>query len=191
MAIRAGNVATASLCPVKRRVGHLHQPNRIPRILGKARDADTDREMKPCRRWIHSPGYSREHVFLYTAAHSLCCHQSLQVIRIEQERRKLLASKTSGHVTSSKCSADNHSDVLERAIADEVAVAVVDCFEVIEVHHQNAKRFRSLFSARRFASELGEERLAGEQAGKFVVTEESLNLLLKRAIDLVDEFETK
>jgi hypothetical protein len=46
-----------------------------------------------------------------------------------------------------------------------VPVGVVYIFEVIDVHHQHAKGHRLGFSPRGFATQLGKERLAGQQTG--------------------------
>src|SRR5215510_6470262 len=72
-----------------------------------------------------------------------------------------------------------------------MAVTVVDCFEVIQVHHQHAKRLRGLLCASSLAREFSKERFAGQQAREFVMTKQALDLLLERPIDLVEKFETK
>jgi hypothetical protein len=115
----------------------------------------------------------------------------LQVICVEQKRSKLLAAETSGDIARPQRRFDDHADVLQRSVANEVAVVVIYGFEVIEIHHQDAKRFGRLFRTRRLAPEFAEKGLAGQQTGKFVVTEQTLNLLLKSAIDLIEQLKAK
>src|SRR5687767_6240603 len=159
MAIGARDVTSIALGAVKRRVRQLDQADRIAGIIGKTGYTDTHRQLKPGRggMCLSTP---REHGLLNTASHPLCRDQPLQVVGIEQERRKLFAAETRRYVTRPQSSLDNRSDLLQRLVADQVSVVVVYGFEMIEIHHQHAKRLRELFRPRRLAAEFAKERLA-------------------------------
>src|SRR5690242_1804463 len=185
MAIGAGDVSSVSFRPVKRRICQLDEANRIARVVRETSDADAHCQSKTLRGRGCAFGRRREDGLFDASSHALGSHEALQIISVEQKRGKLLTAETRRHVAGAQRRFDDYADVLQRAIPDEVAVVVINGFEMVEIHHQNAERLRRLFGARGFTSQFGKERLAGEQTRELVVAEQTLNPLLKGAVDLV------
>ncbi len=74
---------------------------------------------------------------------------------------------------------------------DEVAVAVVDGLEMVEVHHQHTERTPFRFSPRGLALQFGEEGLAGQQPGQLIMREQAMDVRLEFAVNIVQQVEAQ
>ena len=84
----------------------------------------------------------REAMLLYRNSHAFCGNQSLRVISVEQESRELLTAEARSYVASSQRFSYYSSGLLKRRAADQMAISVVNLFEVVQIHHQDAERAR-------------------------------------------------
>src|SRR5687768_2623920 len=83
------------------------------------------------------------------------------------------------------------SDFFQGLAARQMPISVVDLFEMINVHHQNAKLSFFAVGARRFATKLGKKRAARKQSGQIVVRKQPPNLMLILAINFIQQFKSQ
>ena len=121
-------------------------------------------------------------------AHAFSGNHSLCVIGIQEKRGELFAAKTRAHVAGAQRFLDDCADLFQGFAPNQMAKGVVHFFEIIEIRHQHAERHRLGLSACGFPAQLGKKRFARQQAGKIVVYQQAVNLLLKLAVDLVEHF---
>ena len=147
---RAENAVTAlELRPVHGEVGLVDQLVRVGAVLRERRDADRDRCAHGLRR-----GLDLELLLRNGAPDPLRDLERLVGRRLRQEDRELLAAEPRRDVVVAQLGAEDLCDALEDSVAGEVAVAVVDVAEQVEVGHD--QRHRPLEA--RGARDLGGER---------------------------------
>src|SRR6266550_6125283 len=155
--VRADPVSSTAFGPVQRRVGQLHELNRITPILRKRSDPNADRNF--VRTWSFGAAATDcgKIMFLDCRPHALSRDQALRVIRIEQKSRELLAAKAGADVAGPQCLLDYRADLFQGFAAHQVAVGVIHFLEIIDVHHQDTEGHRLGRSARGLATQLGKE----------------------------------
>ena len=121
--------------------------------------------------------------------HALSRDQALRIVGIQQKRRELFTAKSRPDVARAQCLFYDRADFFQRFTADQMPVSVVHLLKIIDVHHQHTEGHRFGFGTGRFPAQLRKERFAGQQAGKFIVDQQPVNLLLKFAVDFIEHFE--
>src|SRR5207247_841081 len=104
----------------------------------------------------------RKIMFLDGGSHALGGNQTLRIVSIKQERCKFLAPKSRTYITRAQRFSNYRADVFQRFASNQMAVSVVDFFEMIKVHHQHAEWHVLGFRARGFTTQLGKKRFASQ-----------------------------
>ncbi len=98
-------------------------------------------------------------VILDFQANSLRRDESLRKFGIEQKRRKFFAAETRRRIAASQVFGDSFGESLPKFYCpSDRPISVVDQFEMINVHHQNAKRTSFRFRLRGFTPQFREKR---------------------------------
>ena len=142
-------VSALQLAAVHGEVGLVDQLVRVEAVLREARDAERHRRADRLRR-----GLDLELPLRNGAADPLGDLHRLLGRRLRQQDRELLAAEARRHVVVAQLLAEDLGDAFQHCVAGEVAVAVVDVAQQVEVGHDQRHR---PFEARG-ARDLGGER---------------------------------
>jgi hypothetical protein len=115
---------------------------------------------------------------------SFCQFQRATLVGLREHDQKLLASPTAHDVGATDGARDLRNDGDEDVIARQVPVLVVHRLEVIEIQHQDGKRWAASTRARQFRVELSHD-VSSVECGREWVRERQafeLSILLPKAL---------
>ena len=152
-------VLAAALGRVHRSVCADEQRVRRPTVGGVGDDADRDRRRRVDAR--HALLGDRQ-------ADLLGEHPATRRVRLGQQRHELVAAVAGRDVDLANAAADGVGDAPQDLVAGDVAEAVVDRLQVVEIQHDQAERPAGPVAARDLALEGREEEGPVVQAGERV-----------------------
>src|SRR6185312_1578505 len=147
----------AALALVEFAIGGLKQVLHAPAIVGENADADADAESR-----LFPAGAER----VFDAARDLTGHAR---IAIDKQHCKFIASIARREIRGAALFLHHFGEPFQRAIAGEMAEAIVDHFQIIKIEQNHSERAIAAFAAADFAFERIEEFAIVGQAGERVV----------------------